>query len=89
MGLSEYVCDSVMCADPNGFLPVDILFRLERDSMAVSLETHVSFLDPRVADVAAQFPPAMKFGGRQGKSILRKLLYRHVPQELEDGPRLA
>jgi len=55
--------------------------------MAVSLETRAPFLDHRVAEVAAAIPARMKIRGNQGKLILRKLLYRHVPAGLFDRPK--
>jgi len=72
----------IMYRDAVDYLPDDILCKVDRASMAVSLETRVPFLDHRVAEVAARIPLEMKVRGRSGKHILRQLLYRHAPREL-------
>ena len=77
----------LMAYDALTYLPDDILCKVDRASMAVSLETRVPFLDHRVAAVAARVPVAMNFAGGRGKMLLRKLLYRHVPQALVDRPK--
>jgi asparagine synthase (glutamine-hydrolysing) len=73
--------------DGNSYLPDDILCKVDRASMAVSLETRVPFLDYRVAEVAARIPLPMKIRGGRGKVILRKLLDRYVPSHLVDRPK--
>jgi asparagine synthase (glutamine-hydrolysing) len=80
-GLRMMYCDAVT------YLPDDILCKVDRASMAVSLETRVPFLDHRVAEVAARIPLDMKVHGRSGKRILRELLYRHAPRELFKRPK--
>ena len=57
--------------------------------MAVSLETRVPYLDHRVAELAARIPLHMKVRGGRGKHILRELLYREVPRELFDRPKVG
>lgn len=69
------------------YLPDDILCKVDRASMAVSLESRVPFLDHRVAEVAARIPMSMKLRGRTGKWIVRELLKRHVPPELFERPK--
>ncbi|MDQ3479454.1 MAG: asparagine synthase (glutamine-hydrolyzing) [Pseudomonadota bacterium] len=76
-----------MYCDAIDYLPGDILCKVDRASMAVSLETRVPFLDHRVAALAARIPIEMKVRGGTGKAILRKLLYRHVPRELVERPK--
>ena len=77
----------VMYCDAVSYLPGDILTKVDRASMAVSLETRVPFLDHRVAAVAARIPIDFKVRGVHGKHILRQLLYREVPRELFDRPK--
>lgn len=74
-------CDGVT------YLPDDILAKVDRASMAVSLETRVPFLDHRVAELAARIPLSLKVRGGKGKHILRELLYGLVPRELVERPK--
>lgn len=74
-------------ADATRYLPDDILAKVDRAAMSVSLETRVPFLDHRVAEVAARIDPSLKIHGGKGKQILRKLLDRYVPSELVDRPK--
>ena len=77
----------IMHYDAVSYLPDDILCKVDRASMAVSLETRVPFLDHRVAEVAARIPLELKLRGPSGKAILRQLLFRHVPAGLFDRPK--
>lgn len=77
----------MMYCDAVSYLPGDILCKVDRASMAVSLETRVPYLDHRVAELAARIPLRMKVRGGRGKHILRELLYREVPRELFDRPK--
>lgn len=77
----------MMYCDAVTYLPDDILCKVDRASMAVSLETRVPFLDHRVAEAAARIPLEMKVRGRSGKHILRELLYRHAPREMFQRPK--
>jgi len=77
----------MMYCDAVSYLPDDILCKVDRAAMAVSLETRVPFLDHRVAAVAARIPVEMKIQSGKGKAILRKLLYRHAPAELFERPK--
>jgi asparagine synthase (glutamine-hydrolysing) len=77
----------MMYCDAISYLPDDILCKVDRASMAVSLETRVPFLDHRVAELAARIPVSMKVRGGKGKHILRELLYREAPRALFERPK--
>ncbi|GLR46964.1 asparagine synthase (glutamine-hydrolyzing) [Sphingomonas astaxanthinifaciens] len=77
----------MMLGDALGYLPDDILCKVDRASMAVSLETRVPFLDHRLAAVAARVPLAMKIADGRGKLPIRAILDRHVPRALTDRPK--
>lgn len=78
---------ATMLRDATGYLPDDILTKVDRASMAVSLETRVPFLDHRLAAVAARIPLAMKVRGGKGKHILRAALFERAPAALFDRPK--
>ena len=77
----------LMWLDMNSYLPDDILTKVDRAAMAVSLETRVPMLDQRVVEFALSLPVEWNLDGRVGKQVLRQLLYRHVPRELVDRPK--
>ena len=71
------------------YLPDDILVKLDRAAMAVSLETRVPFLDRQVLQLAWSLPLDVKLCDGQTKWILRQVLQRHVPAELVDRPKMG
>lgn len=77
----------LMYRDAVSYLPDDILCKVDRAAMAVSLETRVPFLDHRVAALAARIPVHMKIRSGMGKRILRDLLYAEAPKSLFDRPK--
>ena len=77
----------MMYCDAVSYLPGDILCKVDRASMAVSLETRLPFLDHRVAETAARIPIGLKVADGEGKRIVRKLLYREAPRELFERPK--
>jgi asparagine synthase (glutamine-hydrolysing) len=81
------IAHSQMYLDFISYLPDDILVKVDRAAMGVSLETRVPFLDHRVIEFAWQLPLAMKIREGQGKWLLRQLLYRHVPAQLVERPK--
>lgn len=76
-----------MYRDAMTYLPDDILCKVDRAAMAVSLETRVPFLDHHVAELAARIPLSMKVNAAGGKQIVRELLYREAPKVLFERPK--
>lgn len=81
--------ETMMYLDTLSYLPGDILTKVDRASMAVSLESRIPFLDTRVAEFAWRLPMSAKVKDGVGKHILRTILYRHVPQTLIDRPKMG
>ncbi len=76
-----------MLADTVTYLPDDLLAKVDRASMAVSLEARVPMLDPDLFALAWQLPLAEKTGRRAGKRVLLDALQRHLPSDLVGGPK--
>ncbi len=78
---------SMLHYDYVGYLSDDILVKVDRASMAVGLEARAPLLDQRVLEFAWSLPAQYLFDGKNGKLVLRDLLYRHVPRALIDRPK--
>ncbi len=79
--------EHIMLWDTLTYLPNDILTKLDRASMATSLEARAPLLDHRLYEYAAALPLNMKIRAGKGKYILREILARNVPRELFERPK--
>lgn len=81
--------DQMMAMDMLSYLPDDILAKVDRAAMAASLETRVPLLDHAIVEFACALPLKYKIHNGQSKWVLKQLLYRHVPRELIERPKMG
>jgi len=79
--------EKMMLLDQLTFMQEDILAKVDRSTMAVGLEARTPLLDYRIIEFAWKIPLSMKIRGKVGKSILRRLLCRHLPRNLIERPK--
>jgi len=79
--------DEMMRIDYKTFMVDDVLTKVDRASMSVSLEGREPLLDHRIIEYMARVPLEQKFKNNQGKYLARQILYKHIPQSLVDKPK--
>ena len=81
--------ERMMYLDQMNYMSNDILTKVDRSSMAVSLETRLPFLDYKIAEFSWEVPISQKISENKGKWLLRQVLYKYLPKDLVDGPKMG
>lgn len=84
---AKNVIEQMQYADINYYLAEDILTKVDRAAMSVSLETRAPFLDPRVGQFAASIPVEFKLKGKSGKVILKEAMKDLLPHDILHRPK--
>ena len=85
----DTVTEQMLWLDLVGYLPDDVLTKVDRATMAASLESRLPFLDLSVVELAWRIPTAMKLKGGTTKWVLRQLLHRYLPPSLVERPKMG
>ena len=79
--------DNMMLVDYKSFMVDDVLTKVDRATMSVSLEGREPLLDHRIIEFMARVPLGVKYKNKQGKYLARKILYKYIPQDMIDKPK--
>lgn len=79
----------MMAIDYQTYMVDDILQKVDRATMSVSLEGREPFLDQRIIEWAAALPSDFKYRGREKKYILKQIVHRHIPQQMMERPKMG
>ena len=79
--------DNMMLTDYQNFMVDDVLVKVDRACMSNSLEGREPLLDHRIIEFLARVPLELKYKNKQGKYLLRQILYKHIPQKMVDKPK--
>jgi asparagine synthase (glutamine-hydrolysing) len=79
--------ENMMLSDYKTFMLDDVLTKVDRACMSVSLEGREPLIDHRIIEFMARVPEQIKYKHKQGKYLARKILYKHIPKTLVDKPK--
>lgn len=79
--------DNMMLIDYKNFMVDEVLTKVDRSTMSASIEGREPLIDHRIIEFMARVPEEIKYKNNQGKYLLRKILYKYIPQKLIDKPK--